>query len=132
MKRLRNLRKIPAGTILGVLVAIYVAFYLVQTVRHNYQLQQQIASQKQQITSLQSSNQTLKYQIQYYSTDDYKEKEARAKLGLQAPGEGVIILPNSGGSEDDSVLPTPAQPKAAPKLSNWQQWINFLEGKTTP
>ncbi|HUC86989.1 MAG TPA: septum formation initiator family protein [Candidatus Saccharimonadales bacterium] len=130
MKRLRNLRKIPAGTILGVLVAVYVAFYLVQTVQHNYQLQKQITGQKQQIANLQSANQTLQYQIDYYNTDDYKEKEARAKLGLQAPGEGVVILPGSG-NEDDSVLPTPPKAKAAPKASDWQQWIDFLEGKPT-
>ena len=125
---MKRLRKVPVGTLFGALVAAYIAFYLVQTVRHNYQLQQQISSQQQQIAALQNNNQTLNYQIQYYNTDDYKEKEARAKLGLQAPGEGVVILPHSG-NDQSTIGPSSSKPTPAPKVSNWQQWLNFLAGK---
>jgi len=124
---MNRLRRIPVGSIFGILVAIYIGFYLVTTIRNNYELQQQISAEQQQITNLQTSNQTLKYQIEYYSTSDYQQEEARAKLGLQAPGEGVILLPQS--SSGTTTTPTSAKTKSAPKLSHWQQWINFLEGK---
>ena len=123
---MNRLRHIPVGTVFGVLVAIYIAFYLITTVRHNYQLKQQISSEQQQINSLQSANQTLKYQIQYYSTNDYQEEQGRAKLGLQAPGENVIILPHA--DPNPSTAPA-AKAKTAPKRSHWQQWIDFLAGK---
>ncbi len=124
---MKRLRRIPVGSIFGILVAVYVGFYLVTTVRHNYQLQQQISGEQKQISNLQTANQTLKYQIQYYGTDDYKQEEARAKLGLQAPGEGVILLPHADGST--TTTQTPVKAKPAPKLSHWQQWVDFLEGK---
>ncbi len=125
---MKRLRKIPVGTVFGALVAAYIAFYLVSTVQHNYDLQRQIRDMQQQVVNLQTDNQTLKYQIQYYQTNDYKEKEARAKLGLQAPGEGVILLPhNSNASEVPQ--PTTPQPQPQPKLSDFQQWVNFLLGK---
>ena len=125
---MNRLRRIPAGSIFGILVAIYIGFYLVTTVEHNYRLQQQISAEQQQITNLQTSNQTLKYQIEYYNTDDYKQEEARAKLGLQAPGEKVILLPQSSSSTTTTPTPTTTQSKSTPKLSHWQQWVSFLEG----
>jgi len=118
-------KRIHAGVILGALVAVYVGFYLIQTVQHNYQLQQQITQLNGQIKTLQTQTDALKYQIQYYQTNSYQDKEARAKLGLQAPGEGVVILPHS----DPTTQIEPNQKaKAAPKKSNWEQWVNFLEG----
>jgi len=122
-----RLRKIHFGTMLGILVAGYIAFYLVGTVRHNYELQGQISDLRGQLSNLQNDKDELQYKIQYYQTDAYKEKEARAKLGLQSPGEGVIILPH----KDDAAQPTDQQDqkKTAPKKSNWQQWIDFLQGK---
>jgi cell division protein FtsL len=119
------IKRLHGGIILGALAAVYVGFYLVQTIQHNYQLQQQISQLNGQISDMQTQNTTLKYQIQYYQTSNYQEEEARAKLGLQAPGEGVVLLPHSNTDTPLSSTPTP---KAAPKTSNWQQWASFLEG----
>ena len=121
------MKRIHAGTVLGVLVAGYVGFYLVQTVQHNFQLQQQISQLKGQISDLQTQTDSLKYQIQYYQTSDYQDKEARAKLGLQAPGEGVVILPHTDPTTQAQSTSTA---KPAPKKPNWQQWVRFLEGRS--
>jgi cell division protein FtsB len=119
------MKRIHAGVILGALVALYVGYYLVQTVQYNYQLQQQISQLKGQISGLQTQTDSLKYQIQYYQTGSYQDKEARAKLGLQAPGEGVVILPHTDPTAQSG---STSAPKAAPKKPNWQQWVSFLEG----
>ena len=122
MQELR--KRIHGGTILGVLAAIYIAFYLVQTVRHNYLLQKQISGLQGQVTDLQNDRDTLKYRIQYYQTDAYREKEARAKLGLQLPGEGVVIIPHK-----DAPAATESKPKkAVATKSHLQLWIDFLRG----
>ena len=87
-------------------------------------MQQEIGKLDQQIQDLEVESQKLKYQIQYYQTDSYKEKEARARLGLQAPGEGVVILPNS---DDTKTQEEQAQQKR--KKTNFEQWVNFLSGR---
>jgi cell division protein FtsB len=122
----RWVRRLHLGTIAGVLVAGYIAIYLVDTVKHNYEMQREITHLNEEIANLKVEQDQLRYKIQYYQTDSYKEKEARAKLGLQAPGEGVVILPH-----DDTAQAAPASPaEAQPHKSNWQQWMDFLLGRT--
>jgi cell division protein FtsB len=119
------LKRLHLGMVLGVVVAVYITVYLVGTIKHNYDMQKDIAALQQQIADLQLEKDQLQYKIQYYQTEAYKEKEARAKLGLQAPGESVIILPH-----DDPATPTAkAQTANKPKKSNWQQWWDFLLGR---
>jgi cell division protein DivIC len=123
-----RVRRINVGSVLGVAAALYIGIYLIQTVQHNYQLQQQMSQLQAQIATLQTQQQTLKYQIQYYQTDNYKEEIAREKLGLQDPGEKVIFLP--GSSDNSSVPPPPATAKPAVHKSNFQQWLDFLTGRS--
>ncbi len=118
-----NVRRLPIGPILGLAVAVYLSFLLIDTVKKNYDLKQQIGDLQADITTLETENQELKYQTAYYQTDAFKEKEARAKLGLQAPGENVIILPKQQTAPEE----TEAQKKAK-KKSNLQQWKEFLFG----
>ncbi len=118
------LQRIPFGAVLGVLAAVYIGAYLVTTIKHNYDLQQQITTLHQQISNLQVERDKLKYNIQYYQTDAYKEKEARARLNLQAPGEGVILLPHTS----DSTATSPSAYQKTAHRSNLQQWLSFLSG----
>ena len=106
-------------TILGV----YLAFSLFGTIRRNYQLQREIAQVEESNKQLEQSNLELQYQIAYFQTELYKDKAARAKLGLQAPGESVIILPKK--EEAKQVAKDTKQ-----KRSNFAQWIDFLRGIT--
>ncbi len=117
-------KRLHFGIVLGVLATIYIGYYLVVTIKHNYDLRRDIAALQHQIDDLQIERDQLKYRIQYYQTDAYKEKEARAKLNMQAPGEGVIILP-----EEDLPKADTNQKKTKPKKSNFRQWIDFLTGR---
>lgn len=111
--------------ILGALIAIWILFALVQTVKRNYDLEKQIDTQRQKIALLQAQKEELTYNIAYYNTDSFKQRQARARLGLQQPGESVVILPSG------SPAPVPeADPAIARiKRSNLRQWIDFLSGK---
>ena len=115
-------KNLAINALLG-LLGIYLAFSLFGTIRRNYQLQREIAKIEDNNQQLEQSNLELQYQIAYFQTELYKDKAARAKLGLQAPGESVIILPKK---EE-----TKAVAKASkPQRSNFAQWIDFLRGMT--
>ncbi len=111
--------------VIGAVIAVWILVSLIQTVKHNYELEKQIETLRQQIAVLQAQKDELSYNIAYYNTDSFKEKQARTRLGLQQPGENVIILP--------SPTPTPdvvtEQAKAKAKRSNLRQWLDFLTGK---
>jgi cell division protein FtsB len=111
--------------IIGSIIALYLVIVLGQTVVHNYQLQKQIDALSQQNSSLTSQNESLTYNLQFYQTNAFSDREARAKLGLQLPGESLIILPHPS---DIATAQKKATPAVKPK-SNLAQWLDFLGGK---
>ncbi|GAC1369286.1 MAG: hypothetical protein NVSMB39_0960 [Candidatus Saccharimonadales bacterium] len=110
---------------IGTVIVLYLLVVLVQTIQHNYALGKQIDSLNAQIALLQAQKDQLAYSIQYYNTDSFRDREARSKLGLQLPGENVVIIPHA------SPTPAPAEDATAakPKRSNFSQWIAFLGGR---
>jgi cell division protein FtsB len=104
-----------------VIFGLYLAFALFGTIRRNYELQREIAKIQASNKALEQSNLELQYQIAYFETELYKDKAARAKLGLQAPGESVIVLPKKPESNQ-----TTTETKS--RRSNFAQWIDFLRG----
>ena len=110
---------------IGTVIALYLVVVLIQTIQRNYTLGKQIDSLNAQIALLQTQKDQLAYSIQYYNTDSFRDREARSKLGLQLPGENVVIIPRP------SPTPEPVDPdaEAASKRSNFSQWMAFLGGK---
>lgn len=121
MNKISPQSKTLAINILLGLLGLYLALSLFGTVRRNYELQREITQLEQSNKALEQSNQDLKYQIAYFQTDLFKDKAARAKLGLQAPGENVLILPKQPAPEVETA-------SKQPKRSNFAQWIDFLRG----
>jgi cell division protein FtsB len=110
----------------GAVVVIYLAVILGQTIASNYQLQKQIDSLNTQISTLGIQNDELTYNLQYYQTNSYQEKAARTDLGLQKPGESLIILPNpSNIAAQNEAKKAQAKPR-----SDFTQWLDFLTGKS--
>jgi cell division protein FtsB len=113
--------------VVGGVVIVSLVVSLGQTVMRNYALGQQINGMKQDIVTLQDQKEALSYNIQYYKTDSYREREARSKLGLQLPGENVVIIPHAL----PAATPAPDSTKnTAASKSNFQQWFDFLGGRS--
>jgi cell division protein FtsB len=110
--------------VVGAIIIVYLMVVLGQTVKRNYDLGRQIDDLKQQMTTLEDQKNELAYSLQYYKTDSFQDRQARAKLGLQAPGENVVIIPQ----KSPSPTPAPSSSKPAARKSNLQQWFDFLGG----
>ncbi len=111
----------------SLLLIFYASFSILRVIGRNYELQQDVDILKNEIELLKLQTQELEYQVAYYRTDAFAEKEARDKLGLKAAGERVVVFPDKipKGVDDgqpDDLAKTPAQ--AA--LSNFEQWLYFL------
>jgi cell division protein FtsB len=111
--------------VLGAVVIVSLLISLGQTVHRNYVLGQEINEIKADTQMLEEKRDELSYSIQYYKTDSYREREARSKLGLQLPGENVIIIPQPTATPDAAA----AVPSEEAKRTNFQQWLDFLGGK---
>lgn len=108
------------------ILLVYLGVSTLGVIAKNYRLQQRVDELTAQNELLRLQNQQLEYEITYFQTDAFVEMEAREKLGLQAPGEQVVIFPDR--------VPGPAEPpEPEPKLSieetvvdNLKQWLYFL------
>jgi cell division protein FtsB len=100
----------------------------VNVMQRNYGLQHELDSKKQQLQVADLEAQTLQFEKKYYQSDEYKELEARKRLGLATSGEHVVILPPNSQAALESDKQTVAPTVAVIKTSNFQQWINFLFG----
>lgn len=94
------------------------------------QVRQQVDRLQEQVASEQTRQQQLDDLITYLSSETYKEREARLKLGLRKPGERVLVVPdantlNSNSSGDANSGSTTGQGESQ---SLPQRWWDFFFG----
>jgi len=117
-----------------ILVAFLVVANLVWSslgvMQRNYNLQKELDDKTRQLKLAELDTEKAKLQQRYYKTNEYMELAVRDKLGLAAPGEKVLILPlNTGEIKEESAKEaTSSFDIPQEKVSNFQQWMNFLFG----
>lgn len=116
-------------------VVVVASWSGVRVIETNYELQKKIArlQQQNQITQLQNENQKLKNQ--YLETDTYLELAAREQFGKAAPGEKLILVPESVALSNAREIPSQApagndraiKAETAPSyIKNLKAWRDFV------
>lgn len=125
---LRNINFSRIAFWIGLGLVFYVFILLIGEGTKSYKLHNKADEITAEIDQLKADSQVLEYKIAYYTTDLYKERLAREKLGLQQPGESVVIV---RGSKPNSALPKVqlGQVSQPVPTSNFQAWLEFLFGK---
>jgi cell division protein FtsB len=90
---LRDVRVL--GLIVFGVIVLLVSWSGVRVIETNYQLQRKIARMQEETKLLQLENANKKLENEYYKTDQYLELQARQQFGKAAPGETVLIVPES-------------------------------------
>jgi len=135
VKQLGDVRNIV--TYLFLLIVLAIAWSSVKTIQNNYELQKQISALQQQNQVIDLSNQNIQLQNQYYQTDQYLELAARQSLGLAAPGEKIMLIPNAAAMKyvDTSLLHRyiPVEGVKSDNrpgyVKNLETWRDFLLGR---
>ena len=101
----------------------------VGSIAKNWELQQQMNAKQTEMELLQLDVNKTKLENQYYASEEYQELEARRLLGKQLPGEVMVDLPNNSeiAKNKHPKLTLDARIEAR-KLSNFEQWLEFLFG----
>jgi cell division protein FtsB len=123
-KQLLDVRNI--GLYVFGIIVLAIAWSGAKTVQNNYELQKRISTLQQQNAVLSLQNQNSALQNQYYKTSQYLELSARQNLGLAAPGESVLLVPQSTALKyiNPSIGQISSQP---PKLDNRKSYVKNLE-----
>ncbi len=91
------------------------------------QVEQEIATLRQQASSIQKENMALADRISYLSSEEYQKMQAKDKLNLQSPGENVVIIAprnaTSNGSSQGMKTNGNANVDNSP---NPQKWWNYF------
>jgi len=113
---------------IGVMFIVFsLVFGSVKAIQENFQRQIEVDTLAQEVALMELETETIRFENQYYKTDEYLELQARELLGKSAPGEKVIILPKTTAKAPARVQN--AAPKAEVPLkdrSNFEQWLYFL------
>lgn len=131
LKELRDIRVL--GVHVFVLIALLVTWSGVGVIQDNYKLQKQIV-QLQQETELQNlENATLRLRNEFYNTDQYLELTARRQFRLAAPGEKMLLVPESVALAHSTDIPeeSPAdsekvKPQKPAYQRNFEAWMQFI------
>jgi cell division protein FtsB len=112
--------------LIALLITMSWVWGTVEAIQQNFALQQQVDTIGQQISYQELENQTIQFENQYYSSNEYLELSARDHLNKANPGEKVLLLPPNTVSDTSASQQLPVTPIT--KRSNLQQWLYFLFG----
>src|SRR3990170_3032026 len=93
----------------GLVVIVGLGVALTRDVVRKARIRQEITALEQQIGSLERRNEELAGLIDYFESDTFTEREARAKLNVQRPGEKVIEVQQPSGEPTTQVATQPLE-----------------------
>lgn len=112
------------------ILAIYIIFLLGKALWTNYYLRQSIEKLNEQIAVLEEQKKELNNLNLYYQSDDFKELEARRKLGMKRPDEKVLLIssPTTGtfSEELEKEKQSIAEKESQSESPCWQLWWEFF------
>ncbi len=128
MKWLANIRTKQQNVIIAIvlLVIVYMAFSAINVIARNYELQQRMDDLIAENEILELENEQLRFEIAYYQTDSFVEREARDKLEMQAPGEHTVIFPDLIPRPSGPPEPEPEPTFTQSLTDNAKEWMFFL------
>jgi cell division protein FtsB len=132
MRRLIDVRVL--GLAVFLVIVLLVSWSGVKVIQSNYDLQKQISVLQQQNDLQELENSNLKLKNQYLATDHYLELTARKHFNKAAPGETLLIVPESVAlahtvdiPSSEAVEETAVDTEQTPWYEqNFNAWLDFL------
>lgn len=119
-----------AEKLVVIVIVGYVIVSVGNSVRKNYQINQRILKLENQIKAVQQEKDYLDSLIAYYKTDTFKELKAREELGLQKPGEKVVVVPIEAEEVPTGIqqYSTGDEPLVEKPLPHYVKWLHYFFG----
>ena len=111
----------------ALLVAAGWAWGSIQAMERNYALQKEVDLKQREYRLAELETDKLRFEQNYFKSDEYKELAVRERLGKAYPGEKVLILPPNTAEATQGDVVAAKTPRQVDQ-SNVQQWANFLFG----
>jgi len=113
-----------------ILALVYLGYILTNVILEKKEIDNRLASLHSDIREMEVDREDIKKNKEYYSSQDFLEKEARRLLNYQKPGEEVIaVIPNKNNqtSEEEKTIEKKEEKKEK-ELSNPEKWQRYFFG----
>jgi cell division protein FtsB len=126
LKRRRSPKNLLAGgrwvVLVGVVLLLGIGVALTRDITRKARIRHEVSTLDGDIDQLERRNEELAGLIEYFQSDEFKEREARSKLNVQLPGERVIEVE----TPDKQPQQVPSAVAQALPGSNIEQWWKYL------
>ncbi len=104
-----------------IVVSIFIISNMVQSIISLSQKTHLVTDAKNELQKQKKENQELKKELGLIEKPQFVEEEARNKLFLAKPGEGVIVI-----SKDELEASSSSKPKPPDTRPNWKKWWDMF------
>lgn len=115
--------------LLILLIIGYLGYASVNAFLEKKEINDSLASLNAEIEEMKAKKEELKENEEYYSSQEFLEKEARRLLNYQKPGEEVIAVIPSKEIRSSREVVFQFQEEELKELSNSQKWLEYFFGK---
>lgn len=118
---------VKIGLLVGFVILVLVIIAIYKETNKKKQIQSVIDSLKTESERIVKSNSTMQEKIDFFSSNDYIESEARDKLNLKSPDEQVVVVKPSISKEIVEAEPAqPVQREAVAIVASHLKWWNYF------
>ena len=112
-------------TALAVLLGAYLIIVLSKDLLGLLSARERIGREQGEVTRLEEEQQELASELEYVTSEEFVEREAREKLLMSKPGEVVVLIPEE---EDEEVgkVEEPFDSAQGRELANWEKWFQLF------
>jgi cell division protein FtsB len=120
------------AVVVAVLILIFWVLYVSsKQIERNRRIQAEISSLETEAAKIRRENETLSEKISYFASDDFREQEAKKKLGLKKTEEIVVgVKPAVGDKEErnESVGTEQTSSESEGNEANYKKWWSVFFG----
>ena len=118
---------IKIGLLLGIVALVFVLFRVYEETQKKRQIQNMINQLQSEADRIDRENKRMKENLEFLSSRDYLEIEAKDKLNQKNPDEEVIVLKTNIAQE---AVPAeniePQKNETVATLANHEKWWNYF------
>jgi len=113
-----------------VVVIGFAVFVSSKQIKRNRRIQEEVAALEAEASKIRRENETLSERISYFSSSDFREQEAKKKLGLKKIGETLAVIklaPEYNGEKQERNIQNEIAIEVAAddtkeNVSNYKKW----------
>ena len=112
----------------------WVLYVSSKQIERNRRIQQEVTSLENEATKIRQENETLSEKIDYFSSDNFREQEAKKKLDLKKAEETVVVINprpayENGGDTSTAIDQQAAGSTGDRNTANYKKWWSLFFGK---